>query len=528
TSGRIRFYPARWKKVYLNWMRNLRGWCISRQIWWGHRIPAWYCADCQNTYKQTQKEKILLSEKVDLAEAGIMISRENPQFCPRCGNTNIQQDEDVLDTWFSSWLWPFATFGWPELDKKQEKELAYFYPADTLVTAQEIIFFWVARMIMAGMYFLKEVPFRNVYIHGTVRDKSGTKMSKSLGNIIDPLEIIEQYGCDALRFSIISLTAAGQDVFLSPQKFESGRNFANKVWNAARFIIMNLNKEKISNVDLGAFAPEITELKDKWIISRFYAALENTSRSLNNFRFNDAAKYIYEFFWHEFCDWYIELSKKTITDPATQVVLYKMLEKTLRILHPIMPFITEEIWQNLPRKEGKSIMLCPWPHMQKQFINKKAEKQMQLIISCITVIRNIRSVWQIDASQEISVSIRVNKKPIEKLLNEHNSYIKHLARAATLNIGQKIERPKASAVVIMTDMEIFVPLEGVIDIKKQAEKLTEHLKNLQNTLQNTKKKLGDKEFLSKAPQEIVEAEREKEKQLQESIEKLQDNLKGLE
>ncbi|MBL7092171.1 MAG: valine--tRNA ligase [Candidatus Omnitrophica bacterium] len=524
-KGKIRFYPARWKKVYLNWMEALRSWCISRQVWWGHRIPAWYCVDCKKGYEASRKGKrVSPSEKINLSEAGIMVSLENPKFCPRCGGTNIRQDEDVLDTWFSSWLWPFATFGWPALDKKQEAELAYFYPTQVLVTAQEIIFFWVARMIMAGMYFKKEVPFSDVYIHGTVRDITGTKMSKSLGNIIDPLEIISQYGCDALRFSIISLVATGQDVNLAREKFESGRNFANKIWNAGRFILTNLDREKVS-VDLCIAASSITELKEKWILSRFYQTLGNVTKSLDNFRFNDAAKSIYEFFWHQFCDWYIELAKKTISTNETQVVLYKVLEKTLRMLHPVMPFITEELWQNLPHQE-KSIMVSSWPHLQKQFIDKRVEQQMQTIISCITAIRNIRSIWQIDPAKRIETKICVAKPALEKLLTSQASYIKDLARIETLEIFRKIKRPKSSAVAVLSDIEIFIPLEGIIDVGKEAGRLSQKLKDLEGILQKTEKKLKNKHFLNRAPKEIVAGEKEKKEQLKESIKRLKDNLKG--
>ena len=526
-KGKIRFYPPRWRKVYLNWMKNLRGWCISRQIWWGHRIPAWYCVDCKRAYDASHKEKVSPSERVDLAEAGIMVSLENPKFCLRCGGMNIQQDEDVLDTWFSSWLWPIAVFGWPSLGKKEEKELTFFYPTQVLVTAQEIIFFWVARMIMAGMYFVKDVPFSDVYIHGTVRDITGTKMSKSLGNIIDPLEIINQYGCDALRFSIVSLIATGQDVNLAQDKFESGRNFANKIWNAARFILSNMDKEKVGT-DLCAAASTITELKDKWILSRFYQTLDSVTSALDSFRFNDAARTIYEFFWHQFCDWYIELSKKTISTNQTQLILYKVLEKTLRILHPLMPFITEEIWQNLPREDDdKSIMISKWPHMQKQFIDRKCEHQMQTIISCITAIRNIRSVWQIDPTKKIDVKVSLARPALEKLLKTYSSYIKDLARIENLQIKQKIKRPKSCAVAVVGGMEIFIPLEGIIDVKKEAGRLAQKIKVLENILQNTDKKLKNKQFLNKAPKEIVEREKEKKGQLKESIKKLKDNLKSL-
>ncbi|UCB57530.1 MAG: valine--tRNA ligase [Candidatus Omnitrophota bacterium] len=523
-KGKLKFHPPRWKKVYLNWMKGLHGWCISRQIWWGHRIPAWYCPDCKRAYDAAHKGKALLTERIDLLEASILVSLENPKFCPRCGRTDLKQDEDVLDTWFSSWLWPFAIFGWPTLDKKQSEELKYFYPTQVLVTAQEIIFFWVARMIMAGMHFMKEAPFSDVYIHGTVRDITGTKMSKSLGNIIDPLEIVKQYGCDALRFSIISLVATGQDVNLAQNKFEGGRNFANKIWNAARFILTNLDKEK-AKADLCLSAKDITELKERWILSRFYQTLDNVTKSLDNFRFNDAAKSCYEFFWHEFCDWYIELAKKTISSKQTQLVLYKVLEKTLRMLHPFMPFITEEVWQSLPH-EGKSIMISPWPHVEKQFIDEKIDAQMQRIISSIVAIRNIRSVWQIETNKNIQAEISVASQALEKLFSSCASYIKDSARIESLKVGRNLKRPKGAAVAVLTDVEIFIPLEGIINVEKEARRLTQKRYDLEKLLEITDKKLKNKEFISKAPKEIVEREKEKKEKLKDSIKKLKDNLKG--
>jgi len=349
-------------------------------------------------------------------------------------------------------------------------------------------------------------------------------MSKSLGNIIDPLEIISEYGCDALRFSIISLVATGQDVFLSREKFESGRNFANKIWNAARFIQINLDKGKVG-VDLCVFGKGITELKDKWILSRFYGTLEGVTRALDNFRFNDAAKTLYEFFWREFCDWYIELSKKNINQEATQVVLYKVLEKTLRIMHPIMPFVTEELWQNLPH-QGNSIMVSTWPHLQKQFIDKKAESQMETIISSITAIRNIRSVWQIEPAKRLKVKICAHKKSLENLLNTHSAHIKDLAKVDSLEIAQELKKPKHSAVAVVGDIEIFVPLEGIIDVKKEAKRLTQKIKELENILRSTDKKLKNKQFLSRAPKEIVAQTKQKQAQLKDSLKKLKTNLKG--
>jgi valyl-tRNA synthetase len=448
-KGRIKFHPKRWTKVYLNWMENIQDWCISRQIWWGHRIPLWHCRDCQ---------------KLALA------SVDDPKECTICKSPNLKQDEDVLDTWFSSWLWPFATFYWP----KKSEDLEYFYPTSVLVTAPEIIFFWVARMIMAGLEFMGKEPFRDVYIHGTVRDIEGKKMSKSLGNIIDPLDIIDEYGADALRFSLISITSQGQDIFLSKERFEQGRNFANKIWNASRFVLMNMKREVI-NVDLCVFfQKEVLSLPDRWILSRFYTTLRELNKSLERYRFNDAAKLLYDFFWHQFCDWYLELVKPNIEDKNTQVVLYKVLEKSLRLLHPFIPFITEDIWQRLPHKD-ESIMVQSWPHLQEKMIDKKTESKMQLIIDLIAAIRNLRK--QVDPvryanlkngkaklsngvniapAQKANVLISVNDKKIKNILEDNTSYIKNLTRLERLEVGINLKKPRKALSAVVGKVKVFL------------------------------------------------------------------------
>ncbi|MBI3008875.1 MAG: valine--tRNA ligase, partial [Candidatus Omnitrophica bacterium] len=392
-KGLIKFYPERWTKVYLDWMENIRDWCISRQIWWGHRIPVYYCKDClKQAAKFTVNSGQLTGDTKD--NKGIIVSRTRPEKCPTCGSKDIYQDEDVLDTWFSSWLWPFSTFGWPE----STEELKYFYPTSVLVTAPEIIFFWVARMIMAGLEFKGDIPFRDVYIHGTVRDDTGTKMSKSLGNIIDPIEIIDEFGTDALRFSIISITAVGQDVFLSKDKFELGRNFANKIWNASRFVLTNLSPMGskdvgatfMTPVNAGLINQTPTSLPDKWILSRLNRTIASVTDALGEYRFNEAAFGIYEFFWHEFCDWYLELAKPVLINSEqltvnsekqkeiTQIILYDVLDKSLRLLHPFMPFITEEIWQKMKGPAGSSIMVSSWPVADNKLIDNEAEEEMGL------------------------------------------------------------------------------------------------------------------------------------------------------
>jgi valyl-tRNA synthetase len=502
-KGKIKFYPQRWTKVYLDWMNNIRDWCISRQIWWGHRIPVYYCKDCNE----------------------VMVSKIVPDKCLKCGSINIEQDPDVLDTWFSSWLWPFSTFGWP----KETPDLKYFYPTNSLVTAQEIIFFWVARMIMAGMEFMGDIPFKDVYIHGTVRDITGTKMSKSLGNVIDPLDMIKKYGTDALRFSIVSITSQGQDVFLSESKFELGRNFANKLWNASRFILMNMKEEYI-DTDLCVFFKD-TELAlpERWVLSRLYATLDSVERCLAEYKFNEAANIIYEFIWHEFCDWYIEIAKSAITEKKVQVVLYKVLEKSLRMLHPFMPFITEEIWQELPRSKdvhGDSIMIQPWPHVQKQMISIEAQSDMTCLIDVVTAIRNIRSVWNIEPRREMSAVINIRDKKDEEFLNKNMEMIKRLSRLSGLSVG-KIAKPKNSAAAVVGTFEVYVPLEGVIDLEKERARLKKDEEKLAGEIKSISARLKDKNFTSKAPEDVIEKQKARKAELELQIIKLKDNLKNI-
>ncbi|MBL7151305.1 MAG: valine--tRNA ligase [Candidatus Omnitrophica bacterium] len=541
-NGRIKFHPKRWTKVYLNWMENIQDWCISRQIWWGHRIPLWYCRDCQK-----------------LALASI----DDPKECPICKSANLKQDEDVLDTWFSSWLWPFATFGWPFEQKKGQspagtvpsssEDLSYFYPTSVLVTAPEIIFFWVARMIMAGMEFIKEIPFKDVYIHGTVRDIEGKKMSKSLGNIIDPLDIIAEYGADALRFSLISITAQGQDVFLSKERFEQGRNFANKIWNASRFIMMNLEQQQgqspagtvpdlcvfFSATRIGGSAKNLGGKKEglgivnRWILSRFYSVLKELDRNLAAYKFNEAANLLYGFFWHEFCDWYLEMIKSDIGNKHNQVVMYKVLEKSLRVLHPFMPFITEELWQRLqgflPKGTvpANSIMIQPWPHIQEQIIDKKAETQLSSLIELITAIRNIRQELEIPAQGKINARIFITSSPRKELLQKMAVHIRNLAGVEELSFARGYKKSAGTFETVLKDMHIVIHLSGATDVQKHKHRLQEKIKKLEAEIRSKEKLLGNRNFVEKAPGEIIESEKAKLKELRGRFKKMEAIKDGL-
>jgi len=493
-KGKIKFYPQRWTKVYLNWMENIQDWCISRQIWWGHRIPVYYCKGCQ---------------------AGVIVSRTKPDKCPKCGSSDIYQDEDVLDTWFSSWLWPFATFYWPT----QSADLKYFYPTSTLVTAPEIIFFWVARMIMAGLKFMKDIPFKDVYIHGTVRDIEGKKMSKSLGNIIDPLEIINEYGADALRFSLISITAQGQDVFLTKERFEQGRNFANKIWNASRFIMMNLDSGYIKTDLCEIFKKEDLDIINRWILSRFYSCVMDVNKALDCYKFNEAATILYGFFWHEFCDWYLEIIKSDIKNPHNQLVMYKTLEKFLRVLHPFMPFVTEEIWQKL--NKTTSIVTQPWPHIQEKLIDKKLEKQAQSIFGIITQIRNLRSSLEVKPDREVKVSLYPHSKIKQKLVKDNSALIKNLSKLEELYLLDSNKRPAAAISATVEDIDLYLHFTGLLDVAKEQRKFSEKIHNLSQIRKSKVERLKNPDFIKKAPKDIVDNELE-------SKAKLDDELKRLE
>ncbi|RJO63509.1 MAG: valine--tRNA ligase [Candidatus Omnitrophota bacterium] len=514
-KGKIKFYPKRWTKVYLGWMENIQDWCISRQIWWGHRIPVYYCRKCLDSgNSQISNAKSQINSKLQNTKQaqGVIVSRAKPDKCPKCGSADIYQDEDVLDTWFSSWLWPFATFYWPpeaqspELRARTEADLKYFYPTSTLVTAPEIIFFWVARMIMAGLEFMQEVPFKDVYIHGTVRDVEGKKMSKSLGNIIDPLEIIDEYGADALRFSLISITSQGQDVYLSKERFEQGRNFANKIWNASRLILMNLDPGQ-ARADLCVFfKKEPLGVVNRWILSRFYSTLKEVQRGFSEYRFNEAANLLYSFFWHEFCDWYLEVIKADIRNTHNQVVMYKVLEKFLRALHPFMPFITEEIWHLLPGATD-SIMCQSWPHIQEQVIDKKLEKEAESLFSVVTQIRNLRAQIGIALDKKVVVSVYPHTASKKKLVEEYASLVVNMAKLEALHSLSRNKRPARAISSVAEDVDIYLHSEGIVDADQEKEKLTLKIQELHKLKQAKEARLKNHDFMERAPAGVVEKEK---------------------
>ncbi|MFC1692382.1 valine--tRNA ligase [Candidatus Latescibacterota bacterium] len=515
---RITFYPQRWTKVYLNWMENIRDWCISRQLWWGHRIPVYYCGSCEN----------------------MMVSREAVKTCNKCGSTDIAQDPDVLDTWFSSWLWPFSTFGWPD----KTPELSLFYPTSTLSTAQEIIFFWVARMIMAGLEFMGDIPFSRVYIHGTVRDDRGRKMSKSLGNGVDPLEVIGSHGADALRFSMMVTTAQGQDVFISYPRpgekekkdgfntFDIGRNFANKLWNATRLILSLAN----GRIDHPATEYTDRELSDRWIQSRYHRTVKQITELIESFRFNDTARLIYEFIWHDFCDWYLEIIKPRVANGGDEKAYVlrnasEILSGSMQLLHPIMPYITEEIWQRitdaLGSKPSMSIMTSSWPSADESLIDDSVEQKMEKIKSLICTIRNIRNEMNVPIGKKADVLVIPHDDGNNSIFFDNRSYIIDLASVNTLRLDSGTKRPPKSAAGISGKNEVFVILEGLIDIDLERKRLEKEIDRRLKFISSIETKLHNERFLSKAPKEIIQQERNKLDSSREELKKLTSNLEAL-
>jgi valyl-tRNA synthetase len=500
-SGRIQFVPSMWVNTYYEWMLNIRDWCISRQIWWGHRIPAWYCAAC---------------DEVTVAET-------TPTACEHCQGSELRQDEDVLDTWFSSGLWPFSTLGWPD----DTPELERYYPTSVLVTAFDILFFWVARMIMLGLKFKGNIPFHKVYIHALVRDAEGQKMSKSRGNVIDPLEVMDQYGTDALRFTLAALAGQGRDIRLSEERIQGYRNFMNKIWNAFRYCELNfsLTGERVPELQYATL-----EVADRWILSRLQGVIAATRRALDEYRFNDAASELYQFFWHEFCDWYLEITKLRVAGPEperlnAQVVLWQVFETSLRLMHPFIPFLTEELWQQLPH-QGDTIVKAPYPEVTQAWVDPDAEQQMAFVMEVISALRNIRSAFKIPNLTRLQPHIKASVAQA-KMLEQYQTYIVSLANISEMVIDQDMVRPAMSATAVLEQMEIYVPLAGLIDVELERTRLRRDLKKIEDDVVKLEVKLARRDFLDKAPEEIIEKEQAKYQGLRERAGKLVEALESI-
>lgn len=481
-QGEVAFIPERFAKIYIGWLENIRDWCISRQLWWGHRIPVWYCQDC--------------GEEICALTA--------PEECSNCKSSNLEQDPDVLDTWFSSALWPFSTLGWPE----KTAELEHFYPTNVLITGRDIIFFWVARMIFMGLEFQKEPPFRKVMIHGLILDSQGRKMSKSLGNGVDPLEVIEQFGADTLRFMLITGNTPGNDLRFHMEKLETTRNFLNKIWNASRFVLMNL--EGYEEKPRG----ELT-LADEWILSRYEVTSAEVTAALERYDLGEAGRLLYEFIWNEFCDWYIELSKKRLylkekpeERNTVQSVLLEVLEGTMRLLHPFLPFITEEIWQHLKFK-GKTIMLCPWPEV-KGYYNERVEKEMGILMDVIRAVRNIRAEMNVAPGRRADIILVAPELETVEILKKGSEDIRELALGENLIIVQSLaDKPSQAASAVLNGVTVYMPFKGLLDLDKEMAKVRKEIENSLKEEQRLETKLNNPGFVNKAPEAVVAKEREK-------------------
>ena len=505
-DGNTKIYPERWINTYNHWMTDIRDWCISRQLWWGHRIPVWYCDDCGE----------MMVSKTDITE------------CTKCKSKNIHQDEDVLDTWFSSWLWPFSTFGWPE----KNEELEYFYPTTALVTGYDILFFWVARMIMAGTHFMNDVPFKDVYLNGLIRDKIGRKMSKSLGNGIDPIEIIDEHGADAFRFTLSFITSlGGQDIWLDRELFKMGGKFANKIYNSAKYIFGNID-DNLNIKDLDSYT---LENKDKWILSRLQKAIESTTQKLKEYRFDEASQTIYKFYWNEFCDWYIEISKFDLKDEnkkeKTIAVLLYVLEESMAMIHPFMPFITEEIYSNLPKHniDSKALMIREYPKANAKYIFEDIEKDFNLIQDIVSGIRNSRSSFNLPPNKKLDVIIRYTSDYFKNTAESYKDIISALSLTESLNIvsSAESERNKGSFVKVFEGGEINVNLVGIIDLEAEKKRLEKEAAGYKKDLEAVNKKLSNENFMKKAKQEAIDTENRKKKEFEDKLKGIEEVLSSL-
>ncbi|MEX2531514.1 MAG: valine--tRNA ligase [Gemmatimonadota bacterium] len=497
-SGEIRFHPDRWTKVYEEWLENIRDWCISRQLWWGHRIPVWYCR----------------------AEGcgEVMVEREDPTKCRACGSAEIEQDPDVLDTWFSSWLWPFSVFDWPE----EGDDLRAFYPGHTLVTAPEILFFWVARMVMAGYEFRGKPPFRDIFLHGTVRDAQGRKMSKSLGNGIDPLEVVDRFGADALRYTVLSMCGVGTDIHLDHEDLEAafapGRNFANKVWNAGRFTLMSVGEDEVEPLD--AVADDL-EVADRWILSRLGSASAGITDSLERFRIHDAVDRAHHFFWGDFADWYLELIKSRIrgeegerSRAVARAVLVHVFDRTLRLLHPLVPFVTEHLWDRIPWPRGgerpERLLVAPWPSSDPERADGAAEERIARLQELVTTTRSLRKEYGVGEGAEVEVVLKGAEASMQEFFRDEAPRLAQLARIGSVEFGETEGRGVGATAILTAGVELFLPLADLVDLEREGERLAEEIERLEAQLEGARRKLSNEQFVSKAPAEVVEKERAKE------------------
>ncbi|MBN2828816.1 MAG: class I tRNA ligase family protein, partial [Candidatus Cloacimonetes bacterium] len=488
-----------------NWMSNIQDWCVSRQIWWGHRIPAYYCEECGE----------------------LIVSADAPTHCPKCASRKFRQDEDVLDTWFSSWLWPFSTMGWPE----ETEDLNYFLPTSLLVTGHEIIYLWVARMIMATLEFRDTIPFDTVYLHGIVRDEIGRKMSKSLGNSPDPIDIIEKVGADALRFGIIFNTPKGADSYYSDALLENGRNFANKIWNAYRYIMMNA--EQIEGLPT---RNELRlELADKWIYSRLNEVAKEVADYYENLRFNDAASTLMKFIWDEFCSWYLELTKERIYNQedcegqlTAKYILLDVMQSSMRLLHPIMPFITEEVWQGIKTQfpmEEEALIIALYPIADESMISSKISNEMSFIQETITAIRNLRKQINLNPGVEVEITVVTEDVGVDNLYKEYLGYLSKLAKVSNLIFTS--DKPEGAIAAVVGSTTLYLSLEGLIDMEAEREKLNKQIEKLQKEFDGIQRKLANADFISRAKPEVVEKENEKYKEVKEKLDKTRELLDGL-
>ncbi|MDQ0188299.1 valine--tRNA ligase [Alicyclobacillus cycloheptanicus] len=502
-AGELRFVPERFEKVFVHWLTNVRDWCISRQLWWGHRIPAWYCDDCGE----------------------ITVSREDAACCAHCGSTRVHQDEDVLDTWFSSALWPFSTMGWPD----QTADLARYYPTSALMTGYDILFFWVARMVFQGLEFTGKMPFRDVVLHGLIRAADGRKMSKSLNNGVDPMEVIEKYGADALRFMLATGSSPGNDQRFHWERVESARNFLNKLWNASRFVLMNLTPD----APLPAIDPAHLTLTDRWILHRLAETVDDVSRHLDRYDFGEAGRALYDFTWDDFCDWYIEFSKLSLygedegAKNQTRAVLVHVLDRLLRLLHPFIPFVTEEIWQSLPTTAG-ALIRAEWPEDSLVFTDAAALRQVTVVKDAVRALRNLRAEMNVPPSRPIEVVARTVDAETTALFRSAEAYLKRFGNIERLEIGTGLATPEMAVTAVVTGAELLVPLAGLIDVAAERDRLHKERTKLEAEVARLDKKLGNPQFVAKAPAEVVETERAKLADYQSKLATVQERIALLE